>query len=105
MNQEILKALKGSIVKWEKIVAGTDKDDGVINCPLCILFYHINECNGCPVKKLDGVGGCLNTPYTPWDNHHYIIHKSKLPQKIECKICERHAKAEVEFLKSLLPGG
>ena len=38
MNRKTLTALKGSIKKWEKIVAGTGSDNGYQNCPLCALF-------------------------------------------------------------------
>lgn len=106
MDKKILTALQGSIEKWEKIVAGTGTDDGWRNCPLCEDFYKkcdVQICDGCPVHEKTGGFGCMKTPYEKWDTHQYKIHDSHFPYEIECKICERHAKAEVEFLKSLLP--
>src|SRR5947209_6256825 len=48
MEAATLQALKGSIAKWEKIVAGTGADGGRADCPLCSLFYEY-DCAGCPV--------------------------------------------------------
>lgn len=39
MNSRTLKALKGSIRKWERICNGTGEDRGPRNCPLCELFF------------------------------------------------------------------
>ena len=38
MNSKTLEALKGSIKKWQRIVSGTARDEGAINCPLCWKF-------------------------------------------------------------------
>jgi len=38
MDAETMAALKGSIAKWEAIVAGAGKDFGASNCPLCRKF-------------------------------------------------------------------
>ena len=106
MNQKTIKALKGSIVKWEKIVDGTGIDEGGDNCPLCILVDF--ECNFCPVFNKTGKIVCNGTPYVKWVNHHVnhkLSYRNRDCPEVECKICERHAKAEVEFLKSLLPAG
>ena len=100
MNKKTKKALEGSIKKWEKIVSGKGGDDGTDNCPLCLLFYY-DSCVGCPVSKSTGIRGCIDSPYNKFTAHHQRMHNVFYPYEIECKICERHAKAEVEFLKSL----
>lgn len=85
-----LAALKGSIKKWEKIVAGTGIDKGSDNCPLCMMFIE-QECKGCPVRHATGKIYCENTPYIDYccsDGDGTL-----------------EAKAEVKFLKSLLPNG
>lgn len=91
MDAKTLKALNGSIEKWQNIVAKTDRDLGVKNCPLCQLFYvgrsQKDECNGCPVAESTGKTGCEGSPYM----QHCIT------PTIQC------AKAELKFLKSLLP--
>ena len=92
MDKKTLKALKGSIEKWEKIVAGTGKDEGPNNCPLCKLFNKIEgeekyACNGCPVKEETGQKYCWNTPYEVYEPN---------PTK-------KNAIKELNFLKSLLP--
>ena len=39
-DPKTLRALKGSITKWNKIVKSTKAEDkGTANCPLCKLFY------------------------------------------------------------------
>jgi len=42
MDIETLKALKGSIKKWERIVEGTGVDEGADNCPLCEI-KHVDK--------------------------------------------------------------
>jgi hypothetical protein len=66
MNAATLKALKGSIKKWDTIVDGTGVDVGTGNCPLCLKFFHASRwgiCGGCPVKNATGRVGCVGTPY------------------------------------------
>ena len=89
-NKKTLKALQGSIKKWENIVAGTGVDRGTENCPLCQLYIN-NRCEGCPVKKKTQLIGCLGTPYGAYESSH--------------KDHKKLAQAEVYFLKSLLPKG
>ena len=98
MNQETLKALKGSIVKWEKIVAGKGEDRGSLDCPLCQL--PDNDCDeDCPVR------GCINSPWDEWSSHHMFEHDDRKTHRVfkNCPKCERLAQAELDFLKSLLP--
>lgn len=70
------KALEGSIRKWGRIVAGTGKDDGGDNCPLCTRF-PAPSCTRrsksgddwletCPVTIKAGEHGCCNTPWVDW---------------------------------------
>jgi hypothetical protein len=94
MNATTLKALKGSIKKWEGIVAGKVKDEGPDNCPLCKLFYAIN-CRGCPVSKATRLKWCDGSPYSDLWNGGKATTKPQIAA----------AKAEVKFLKSLLPKG
>lgn len=89
MTKKTLKALRGSIQKWEKIVEGTGVDQGVYNCPLCQLFYRL-DCKGCPVFERTGYPFCDKTPYREWED-------DCTPE------LKKLAQAEVDFLKSLLP--
>jgi len=98
MNKTTLKALKGSIKKWELIVSGVGEDLGDENCPLCKRFAHKeNTCAGCPVAEKAG-RFCERTPYIPWTNYvgGYGA-KADTPKK------KLLARAELKFLKSLLP--
>lgn len=100
MNKYTLKALKGSIKKWEKIVAGKGDDMGWFNCPLCLKFSE-NFCKGCPVSDKTGVVNCRETPYGKWVRSFgkRIVYPlgANTPKRVEL------AKEELEFLKSLLP--
>ena len=108
MKPEVLKALEGSICKWEGICMGHIKDLGYMNCPLCTLFYLIKNCYGCPVSLTTGYICCEETPYHDWDrasNKHQMImisalqdiHQPYIPMFAEI------AEAELIFLLSLLP--
>lgn len=110
-DAKTLKALKGSIRKWEKIVTGTGVDKGKDNCPLCQKFQDRNpalgaDCIGCPVAIAAKMRYCRNTPYEEWDRRSEPECNLKRgynfegwPEKLDS------AKKELNFLKSLLPKG
>jgi len=101
MDGKTLKALKGSIKKWEKIVKGTGVDEGDKNCPLCKLFF-LKKCLGCLIFEKTGRFGCIKTPYNDWVNHHILKHENKLKKmKVYCDTCKELAQKELDFLKSL----
>jgi hypothetical protein len=97
MDERTLTALRGSIAKWEGIVAGTAKNEGAGNCPLCQLFLVPaplgSECVGCPVRDRSGASNCFNTPYMNFVWTWPLYSEKK----------HEHAKRELEFLTSLLP--
>ena len=98
-----LKALQGSIEKWEKIVDGTGLDFSSENCPLCQIYYY---CRSCPIEQTTGKRECGGTPWYDWNLHHFEKHRDSCPhisQTIECPTCKKLAKKELAFLKSLLP--
>jgi len=105
MNKKTLKALQGSIKKWEKIVKGTGEDLGGKNCPLCRLYS--DSCGECPICQATGQIGCSGTPYDEWRAHHYVTHESYIDYrgflKIQCIACKELAEKELAFLRSLLP--
>jgi hypothetical protein len=103
MDKRIIRALKDSIRKWERIVQGTGKDDGTANCPLCVLFFD-GDCKGCPVEEWTGLSGCNDSPYSDW-NMHQCRHGDygDFPYSLHCGKCQRLAIKELEFLVSLLP--
>jgi len=107
MDAKTLKALNGSIEKWKKICEGTGEDRSRGNCPLCKSFFDDIDhdghgCKDCPVKIKTGKSGCGKTPYSKWTNHHMAAH-STCGGKVECFACFLLARAELRFLKSLLP--
>jgi hypothetical protein len=102
MNARTLKALRGSIKKWEAIVAGTGVDQGTDNCPLCEEFFD-DWCKGCPVNDASG-NSCNGTPYEAWEEAHYdpgIYFNDRTIKDDDSAIA---AVLELEFLRSLLPG-
>lgn len=111
MDSRTLEALKGSIQKWEKIVAGTGEDEGWRNCPLCLLFNSdkILEddavCQGCPVREKTGQKWCHGSPYSAWlrNAEHSPAHwRGRIALSANSVAL---AQAELDFLKSLLPEG
>jgi len=102
-----LKALKGSIAKWREIVRSTRAEDRATeNCPLCEVFLNqeAGVCPGCPVSTKTRNALCLGTPYIAWvshtDTHKFYFNRHRKPG---CKECLRLVKAELAFLRSLLP--
>lgn len=115
MDKETLEALRGSIVKWEKIASGEGKDCGAVNCPLCRLFNNDDEgkgfCFGCPVMGRTGVDGCDGTPYVEFhkiaanmpDQRQFSVFSFTGGYVASTDALKTIAKQEVEFLRSLLP--
>lgn len=110
MNAETLKALKGSITKWRRILAGRQRDHGGGDCPLCALYHydgHAAFCGGCPIHAATGGHGCNHTPHRAWLNHYYDRHEKRgLYAHVvgKCRTCKKLAREQLEFLQSLLPG-
>ena len=114
MKKETLEALKNSIKrKWEKIVRSSRAlDKAGDNCSLCGRFggFEDDTCKfeneRCPVFKKTGQEECNGSPYENWTSHLRNVHgydyKHREPG---CKECMRLAKAELAFLKTLLPKG
>lgn len=112
MDARTLEALKGSIAKWEAIVAGTGVDHGQDNCPLCALFSDEEDangdsCDGCPVRQVTGFSSCFFTPYEQWAHLNYAkyIRTPYASKEWTANTGDLRdaAQAELDFLRSLLP--
>ena len=73
MDKKAVKALRGSIKKWERIVLGVGEDRGRKNCPLCEEYWSLadrnrSDCDGCPVAKDTGNSHCRRSPYEVWQS-------------------------------------
>lgn len=95
--------LQASIIKWYAI-AQTD-DPSVLgmdaaSCPLCQKFLEpvplLQQCNGCPVKKVSGKNYCDNTPYEKVEKvmDLYVMRKPG-------KLFKKAAMAEAHFLTEI----
>lgn len=108
MTKETLKALKGSIKKWEDIRDNGGIDLNSSNCPLCQKFLEKRaSCKGCPVAVKTSFDLCRETPYYDWYEHHRVEeHPMTEGLKVEedcIGMCYELADKEVKFLRSLLP--
>lgn len=113
MNTKTRAALRGSITKWEKIVAGVGVDRGTRNCPLCQMFLVKSDtCRGCPVYEKTRKSYCKGSPYEDWDGLFLNNRSSEQLEKSLPSIkmnCEEEkyleakilAEEELEFLRSL----
>lgn len=99
MDEKTLTALQGSIAKWEAIVAGTGTNGGTSDCPLCQLYnvnrLFVDKCRGCPVMDRTGLQLCDGSPYMGYEQAEEDCEDEEELEKI--------ARAELTFLRSLLP--
>ncbi len=74
-KRKVIKALNGSIRKWENIAFCGAYDKGQRDCPLCKIFDNNADypCEGCPVSEKTGKCYCSGSPYTEWS--HYLSDK------------------------------
>ncbi len=106
MDDRTLAALWQSIEKWERnAVAETPGDytTGSASCALCEVFLE-GCCQGCPVKSRTRETGCTGTPFVNaaharWE---WLNHRSDATLR---DAAHTAARAEAEFLRSLLPEG
>lgn len=105
MNAKTLKALKASIDKWQRNVKAEAPDmvfTGSDDCPLCKLFWSgeaDQSCIGCPVMGRTGKLYCEKTPH----DKAWMAHRNWLMGEGSKDAFRKTARAEVKFLKSLLP--
>jgi hypothetical protein len=108
MNKKTLHVLKLSIQKWRGVCRGKE-DHGVQDCALCQIFMKNGRCGECPVRQHSGKHSCFGTPYASWSTHHQANHnydfENGLRKQKGCQECKTFARAELDFLKSLLPEG
>ena len=108
MDEEARRALLRSIFgKWENILSCKGIDKGSKDCPLCELFNREGSsftCIDCPVFLDTGEEGCLETPYSKWENKASIhdYYGLWVGNRISPTTAELAVK-EQEYLISLLP--
>lgn len=103
MDARTLEALKASIAKWERNAKAETPDEyltGPGECALCHLFRAYPSCGGCPVADHTGLHGCARTPYSDAEDYH---DEWASGDKSAAADALSAARAEVAFLKSLLP--
>ena len=108
MNRKTLTALKKSIKHWEENVAAEtawDASTRASECALCAIFLYNGtqtRCTGCPVREKTKRSYCNRSPYTK--AHEAFSGWFRSPNSPEAKKrWSVAAKAELTFLRSLLP--
>jgi hypothetical protein len=100
MTSTTLNALKEVITHWRRLATGkTQRYEGIGpgNCALCHLFNNAAfSCVGCPVQQKTGRTGCADTPYRTAEVAYFDYGRNS-------KKFRAAARAELEFLKKLLP--
>ena len=106
MKPETLAALQESIAHWERLYACEDYGCMAAegwhsnSCKLCDLFLDEKPmCYGCPVAKKADTICCYGTPWHDADAAIGML-SIRTTTKQEAKLA---IKAELNFLKSLLP--
>lgn len=104
MDAKTLEALKASIAKWEKNAEATGPSlytVGPSGCPLCKEFFA-GGCQGCPVSEKTGRTACDESPY--YKALYASVTWWNAPSSLRRRVVAHNAaRAEVDFLKSLLP--
>lgn len=108
MNQKTLTALWASIKHWEKNAAAVYPEGASTrgeDCALCGMFFNqgpdVPDCLGCPVAKKTGKMVCDGSPYH--DAFMALRRWKNVPSDETQKQWGQAARAEVRFLRSLLP--
>lgn len=89
-----LRALKGSIRKWERVVAG--EDEGSLSCHCCLLAGALPCGTACLIGE-DSGSACSATPYNAWDEAT-PCGMAKVANTPELKAL---AQAELDYLEDL----
>lgn len=104
MNAKTLAAIEASIAKWERNAEAPSPENYLVDacdCPLCDMFWD-SDCLGCPVSEKTSRLGCSGTPYTKAFAAWEAWNSDKKSESFK-KRAHTAARAEVAFLKSLLP--
>lgn len=108
MDEETLMALEESIQHWERNAECEDPENleiGPRSCALCARFWFLDRemqtrkldgqrCIGCPVYERTGQWDCRGSPYEELEGNIGEWPAERV---------KAQAKAELEFLQSLLP--
>lgn len=102
-SEEEMKALDGSIEKWDKISKGKLVDEGVYNCPLCTLHTGPGQgCSDCIVCKETKRAGCIGISYPIWKEHIEKEHKPYTYGNVELKVYCPECKQIAEEIRDSL---
>lgn len=105
MKPETLTALRASIAHHEenlKVKTPRKVDLSPKSCALCALFFK-DGCDGCPVAERSGRARCVGTPYRELDCATYWWRMTRTSAERNAFLTAE--RAEIAFLRSLLPEG
>jgi hypothetical protein len=95
-----LSIMKAAVKKWDRILAGSSSDGGVLDCPPCRVFYLL-VCVGCPIAGYTGKKFCKGSPYPAWYHHQNNAH-GFMRRKIYCEECRRLATAMRDYMREIV---
>lgn len=102
MRISTLSAIQASVAHWERMQANwpeSAESPDVDECALCQLFYNSTHwdhcCYSCPIFNVTGQRFCIGTPYHA---------AARAFDGADAAAWQAAAQAEIDFLKSLLPG-
>ena len=106
MTPEALTALQASIEHWKRLADSVPSEDAAEqpysgDCPLCQAFASepVEGCNNCPIRLKTGRHACMGTPYWRAEGAWVGYRRGNTA----LSDWQAAARAELEFLQSLLP--
>ncbi|MDJ0781082.1 MAG: hypothetical protein QNJ22_03880 [Desulfosarcinaceae bacterium] len=97
---DALSIMKASVRKWDRIVAGSGSDGGVLDCPPCRIYYAL-VCTGCPIAAFTGRRFCKGTPYGAWYHHQVAVH-GYMRRRVYCDTCRQLATEMRDFMVAIV---
>ena len=103
-EEKAQEVLEKSIKHYEEnVITGKEAANGD-HCALCKEYIKF-DCKGCLVFIKTGKIGCEDTPWEKFDDHYRNDHDMYIKgdnfPRVVCPECERLARDELRFLKSL----
>lgn len=103
--EDVKKALEHSIEKHRFILENIESvvsDGGWTTCNLCFLFWELDNCDKCPVRKKTGQRNCEGSPYVKLEELLHEVNPPGERTEEELEKLREAEQAEIDFLEGLL---